>query len=146
MAGELQRQLRGDEGARAHPYKDHLGYLTIGIGRCIDPRKGIGLRPDEQQFLLMNDIRDRVVALSNRLPWFVRLDEARQGVLINMAFQLGTDGLLGFKKTLHLVEAGAYAAAAAEMMDSDWAVQTPERAARLSKQMQTGVWQYAPGA
>jgi lysozyme len=141
----LVRQLNGDEGRKPCVYQDHLGFWTIGIGRLVDARKpGAGLRPKEMDYLLSNDIEDRVQQLTTRLPWFVNLDEARQGVLLNMSFQLGVDGLLGF--TLELVRTGQYTAAADAMLQSKWAGQTPERAKRLSDQMRDGQWRYAPGA
>ena len=141
MIEQLTEQLRRDEGTRATVYKDTLGFDTIGVGRLIDSRKpGAGLRPDEIDYLLRNDINDRVQALTKALPWFDRLDEARRGVLINMAFQLGTAGLLGFKSTLALVAAGKYAESAEQMLKSKWATQTPARAKRLADQMKTGVW------
>lgn len=136
----IAEQLDRDEGRKSAAYQDHLGYWTIGVGRLIDARKGGGLRPDEIDYLLNNDINDRVAALTQALPWFKDLDEARQGVLINMAFQLGTDGLLGFKTTLRLVSEGQYADAALQMVQSKWASQTPERATRLAKQMKDGTW------
>lgn len=137
----LTEQLRRDEGIEPSAYQDHLGYWTIGVGRLIDARKGGGLRPDEIDYLLANDIQDRQAALTSALPFFTELDEARQGVLLNMAFQLGTDGLLAFKTTLELVRLGNFDAAAENMLLSKWATQTPERAARLAKQMASGVWQ-----
>ena len=141
MIETLTAQLRRDEGQRPLAYQDHLGYWTIGVGRLIDSRKpGAGLRPDEIDYLLRNDINDRVQALTKALPWFSALDEARRGVLINMAFQLGTAGLLGFKSTLALIAAGKYAEAAEQMLKSKWATQTPERAKRLAEQMKTGEW------
>lgn len=141
MIEKLTAQLRRDEGIKATAYQDHLGYWTIGVGRLIDSRKpGAGLRPDEIDYLLRNDIADRVQALKKALPWFDRLDEARRGVLINMAFQLGTAGLLGFKSTLALIVAGKYAEAAEQMLNSKWATQTPARAKRLAEQMKTGEW------
>lgn len=144
---DLVRQLRGDEGVKPHAYQDHLGFWTIGVGRLVDKRKpGSGLRPAEIDMLLANDIADREQELSHRLPWFSKLDAARQGVLLNMAFQLGVDGLLAFKITLALVEAGQYAEAANQMLKSLWARQTPQRAERMAKQMATGEWQFAPGA
>ena len=146
MKTELTRQLKGDEGVRAHAYKDHLGYLTVGVGRLIDDRKpGSGLRPHEIDYLLRSDIDDRIEALTRRLPWFQNLDDARRGVLLNMSFQMGVEGLLKFKNTLDLIERGQYAAAASGMLQSLWAKQTPDRAKRLSEQMRTGVWQYTPG-
>lgn len=147
MRAELERQLVGDEGKKRFMYYDHLGYATIGIGRLIDHRKpGAGLRPDEITYLFRNDVEDRLDQLTRRLPWFQNLDDARRGVLLNMSFQLGVDGLLGFRNTLGLVRDGKYLAASEAMLDSKWATQTPERAQRLAKQMAEGVWQYAPGA
>ena len=141
MIEQLTTQLRSDEGTKATAYQDHLGFWTIGVGRLIDSRKpGAGLRPDEIDYLLRNDISDRVAALTKALPWFDRLDEARQGVLLNMAFQLGTAGLLGFKSTLALIAAGKYAEASEQMIKSKWATQTPARAKRLAEQMKTGEW------
>ena len=141
MIEKLTEQLRRDEGVKPAAYQDHLGFWTIGVGRLIDSRKpGAGLRPDEIDYLLRNDINDRVSALQRALPWFDRLNDARRGVLVNMAFQLGTAGLLGFKSTLALVERGQYAEAAEQMLKSKWANQTPARAKRLAEQMKTGEW------
>ena len=141
MIEQLTAQLRRDEGNKATVYKDTLGFDTIGVGRLIDSRKpGAGLRPDEIDYLLRNDIADRVAALTKALPWFEKLDDARRGVLLNMAFQLGTDGLLGFKSTLALIAAGKYTEAADQMLKSKLATQTPARAKRLAEQMKTGEW------
>lgn len=143
MIADIVKQLKIDEGVRRTVYKDHLGYLTIGVGRLVDPNKpGSGLRDSEIELLLRNDIEDRIAALGNVLPWFHELDEVRQGVLVNMAFQLGTAGLLGFKTTLKLIEAQKYAEAADQMLASKWARQTPARAQRLATQMRSGKWQF----
>lgn len=147
MRSDLARQLRGDEGVRACVYKDSKGLLTIGIGRLVDKRvKGAGLRPDEIAYLFNNDLDDRIDQLTRRLPWFQNLDDARKGVLLNMSFQMGVDGLLEFEHTLALVRDGKYENAAHAMLQSLWAKQTPERAQRMAEQMRSGVWQFAPGA
>lgn len=144
MKTELTRQLKGDEGEKAQAYQDHLGFWTIGVGRLIDPRKpGSGLRSYEIDFLLQNDIDDRIDQLTRRLPWFQNLDDARKGVLLNMAFQLGVDGLMEFKNTLALVGQGKYREASENMLKSKWATQTPARANRLATQMASGIWGYA---
>jgi lysozyme len=144
MKSELIRQLRSDEGERKCVYRDSLGLWTIGVGRLVDPGKpGAGLRDDEISYLLNNDVDDRIDALTRKLPWFQNLDDARKGVLLNMAFQLGVDGLLQFKQTLQLVMEGKYENAAHAMLQSKWSQQTPARAKRLSDQMRSGVWQFA---
>lgn len=140
MTEQLARQLRRDEAVVPHAYEDSEGLLTIGVGRLIDKRKGGRLRDDEIEYLLKNDIADVSESLRRRLPWLSKLDEARQGVLLNMAFNLGIDGLLAFRKTLALVESGDYAGASVEMLNSKWARQVKGRATRLSEQMRTGQW------
>lgn len=140
MGDDLARQLRRDEGVVEHAYIDSEGWTTIGVGRLIDKRKGGRLRDDEIEYLLQNDITEKTDELIRRLPWAADLDEARKGVLINMAFNLGVSGLLGFRKTLALIEAGDYTKASVEMLDSRWARQVKGRAARLSEQMRTGKW------
>lgn len=145
MRENIIRSLRGEEGEVLHEYKDHLGYSTIGVGRLIDQRKGGGITAEEAAYLLGNDIDKVTKQLNSRLPWWTKLDDARQGVLVNMAFQMGVDGLLGFKNTLKMIEAGQYESAARGMLQSKWAQQTPSRAKRMAEQMRTGVWQYKPG-
>jgi lysozyme len=141
MYDELTVQLRRDEGERLSAYADSLGWLTIGIGRLIDSRKGGGITREESAYLLRNDIAKVDRQLQERLPWVVTLSPARRGALQNMAFQLGINGLLGFKNTLVMIEQGEYAKAADAMLKSKWAEQTPERAKRLSRQMLTDTWQ-----
>ena len=136
----IVQQLKNEEGSVAHAYQDSLGYWTIGVGRLIDERKGGLLYPDEIDYLLQNDVNRTTAGIRAALPWFHLLDEARQAVLIGMAFQMGVKGLLAFTTTLTHVRVGRYAEAAVAMLESLWAKQTPERAARLSKQMETGEW------
>ena len=141
MIDDLTAQLRRDEDERATVYQDSLGFWTIGIGRLVDGRKhGAGLRPDEMAYMLRNDINDRVLSLTHALPWFNTLDAARQGALLNMAFQMGTQGLLQFTTTLARIARGDYEGASRSMLDSKWATQTPERAKRLAAQMKDGTW------
>jgi lysozyme len=135
------QQLKNEEGVIPHAYQDSLGFWTIGVGRLIDQRKGGLLYPDEIDYLLANDVQRATAGIQDALPWFQVLDEPRQAVLIGMAFQMGLKGLLAFSTTLSHVRVGRYADAAVAMLESVWAKQTPERAKRLSKQMETGEWQ-----
>ena len=138
---DLRQQLIRDEGSVSHAYEDSLGFTTIGVGRLIDFRRGGGLRDGEIDFLLGNDIEEKTAQVLAALPWASKLSETRRAVLINMAFQLGIGGLLKFKRALGSIEDGQYKEASMEMLDSLWAQQTPERAKRLSKQMESDEWQ-----
>ena len=138
---DLKQQLIDEEGEVLHAYQDHLGYWTIGVGILIDKRKGGGLRKEESDFILNNRIRLKTAEVEKALPWSKDLDEPRKAVLIGMAFQMGTDGLLGFKNTLKMIERRQYKEAGEGMLNSLWAKQTPARAKRMAKQMETGTWQ-----
>lgn len=151
MYDELRKQLKLDEGCEYEPYRDHLGFWTIGIGHLIDPKRG-GVWPElvngrateaqvEQWFA--EDAAEAEAQLQKRLPWARTLDPARRGALINMTFQLGINGLLEFKRTLAAIQEGDYSRAALMMLQSLWAKQTPARAERMAEQMRTGEWQYA---
>lgn len=141
LVSDLTKQLNRDEGRVRHAYQDSLGYWTIGVGRLIDKRKGGGLTDEEMDYLLSNDISIRMQEVLKRLPWANSLSPARLGVLLNMSFQMGVEGLLGFKNTLKMVQAGDFEGASKGMLNSKWATQTPARAKRLSIQMRTDQWQ-----
>ena len=134
-------QIKRHEGLVLHAYKDSLGYLTIGYGRLIDKAKHGGISEAEAEYLLQNDVSIVLAALHRNIPFFDSLCVPRQAVLVNMAFQMGIQGVQKFKKTLSLVEMGDYDGAADGMLKSLWAKQTPNRAAEMAQQMRTGKWQ-----
>lgn len=141
LMDKLTKQLRRDEGEILHAYTDHLGYWTIGVGRLIDKRRGGGITKEESAYLLNNDITKRYEALQSRIPWINNLSEPRIGVLVNMSFQLGVEGLMGFYSTITCIRNGKYEEAADNMRNSLWYKQTPVRAERLCVQMITDEWQ-----
>jgi lysozyme len=131
----LVRQIELHEGLRLKPYRCTAGKLTIGVGRNLEDR---GITLSEARMLLANDLADVRNGLLNALPWVAQLDDVRQRVLIDMAFNLGLQGLLEFKRTLAAVQAGQYQQAATMMLQSRWAKQVGQRAERLSRMMVTG--------
>lgn len=134
----LIAELRRDEGEVLHAYKDTEGYVTVGVGRLLDKRRGGGISREESAYLLRNDISKKIAALDQELPWWRQLSPTRQRVIVNMAFNLGVAGLLGFKNTLASVQRGDYDDAALRMLDSKWATQVGDRAKRLADLMRTG--------
>lgn len=135
---KLAQQLKRHEGLRLNPYTDTVGKLTLGVGRNLIDK---GITEREALFMLDNDVDYFYNQLNKNLTWFKSLDDARQNVLVNMAFNLGIRGLLTFKMTLSLIEYGDYDNAATEMLNSVWAYQVGQRAIELSKQMTTGEFQ-----
>jgi lysozyme len=139
---EIRAHLEAEEGRVAHAYKDNLGYWTIGVGRLIDQRKGGKLSDAEIDLLLANDIAAKMAAIADLPAWAaVKDDPARATALLSMAFQLGVEGLAGFHNSLSLIADKQWSAAAANLMQSLWAKQTPERARRVTQMIATGVMQ-----
>lgn len=137
----LRGQLELDEGRRNVLYRDHLGYLTIGIGRLLDPRKGGKLRENEIDFLFSNDLEEVESELEFAFPFWTKLNGPRQAALVNMCFQLGLPKLLQFKKMLQALADEHWSDARHQALDSEWAKQTPDRARRVAYQLETGEWQ-----
>lgn len=133
---ELIAQLKRHEGLSLKPYRDSMGLLTIGYGRNLDD---VGISEHEAEMLLAADAAGAEAALFKAIPWAKDLDPVRQDVLINMAFNMGINKLLGFVNTLHYVSVGDYARAAEGMLNSLWARQVKSRAIELAKHMETGV-------
>lgn len=136
---ELVDQLKKHEGVRSHVYECPMGYLTIGVGRNIDPNGGIGLSDDEIDYLLENDIR-RCEKELDRFSWFADMDMVRQDALINMCFNLGFTRLLKFKNMLAALAEGKYKLAAVEALDSKWAKQVGQRAKDIAHMFEHGTY------
>jgi lysozyme len=137
VVNTMVQQLTRDEGLRYKPYQDSVGKLTIGVGRNLSD---VGLSLDEIQYLLANDLKKADAEVHSHLPWADALSDVRRAVLVEMAFNLGIDGLLKFKNTLALIQAGMFEAATNEMLKSKWAKEVGDRANRLSEQLKTGMW------
>ena len=150
MITNLIDQLKRDEDNRIYVYDDAngkaivpgsvvVGHPTIGIGRALDRQ---GLSDGERSYIFANDIVRVRGALEEHFPWALGLSDARQGVLLNMIFQMGAEGLTEFRSFLQACIKGDVDAAHDAMLDSKWAkVQSPQRATRLSIQYKTGIWQ-----
>lgn len=139
----LREQLKRDEGTgtvkdgRLMPYVDTVGKVTIGWGRNLTDR---GVSFVEAENMLDHDIDVAIRDCSAKFPWFASLDPVRQGVLVNMCFNMGLTRLLQFRNTLKLIEKGQYEHAAIQMLQSKWADQVGDRALRLAEQMRSGRW------
>jgi lysozyme len=138
----LLPDLQRDEGLRLTAYPDPLSGgepWTIGYGHTGDVVEGETCTEDQALDWLTTDVAFAEMGLDGHLPWWRTLDDPRQDVLCEMAFQLGVAGLCEFTHTLAAVQAGDWQAAHDGMLDSEWARQVPSRANRLATQMLTGV-------
>lgn len=135
---KLEDDLVRDEGEVLHAYQDSRGFWTIGVGQMIDQRAGGQISRAASRFMLAESIDEKSTELDQRLPAWRKFSDARQRVLLNMAFNLGVGGLLKFHDTLSYALLGQFDAAADAMLASLWAKQVGDRAVRLAKMMREG--------
>lgn len=143
----MSAQLRtmADEGCRLTVYDDATGQPivkgsivqgnpTIGYGRLLCAPGGIS---NAEAVAMFGIDWTRAEADARTLPGFSNLNSVRQGVLIEMVFQLGINGVRKFVKMLDAIARNDFIGAANEMRNSRWAQQTPERAGRLADLMES---------
>jgi len=135
MTETLTEQIVRHEGLRLSMYRDSLGIETIGVGHNLRDKP---ISNSAAMAILEDDLIDARDGLFTALPWVEELNEARRNVLINMSFNLGIKGLLGFTNMLTLINLGDYRRASEAMLKSKWAVQTGKRAKELANIMLTG--------
>lgn len=131
----LRDRLIRHEGMRFAAYRDTMGKLTIGVGRCLDTK---GISRDEALYLLDNDIAYITEHAAIAFPWMTGLNPARRDVLLEMCFQLGINGVLGFKNALAAMRDHSWASASTNMLNSAWHKQTPARCEELANIMLKG--------
>ena len=126
--------IRDHENVRLKVYHDTLGHATIGWGRCLECE---GITREEADMLLAND-KARIDHELAQLPWYAALDPARQAVIVDMAYNLGVEGVLGFKSMIARIEAQDWDGAAFAMHHSKWAHQVGRRSFEDAQIMRSG--------
>ena len=133
----LIENIKAHEGYRREIYKDSVGKPTVGYGFLVS-----ALSPDEIKLNggkvepMSKEVADKILNLKvsklkkrvfQCLPWLESKPQNVQDTLIEMAYQLGLAGLMGFRHTLGCIEAGDYAQAARNLRASLLYRQTPKR-------------------
>ena len=135
---KLRKQLEIDEGVEYKIYKDHLGYLTFGVGHLVlefdsEYRLPAGSPVSKSRVIeafesdCENVLRDCSILYKD----FDDLPEEAQQVIANMMFNMGRPRLSKFKGMKRGVDARDWNVAADEMVDSSWYRQVTNRADRL---------------
>jgi lysozyme len=146
---QLIEALKIHEGLRLVPYRDTAGKLTIGYGHNLEAKPLSWLRASSPipkkvaELILDMDVDDALHSLDVYLPWWRTLDDVREQVLAEMAFNMGVDddprnGLDSFKNTLLAIREGRWREAQEGMLNSKWAGQVHGRAIELANMMLTG--------
>ena len=132
----LKERIKSNEGFSSKPYKDQLGYLTIGYGHLILSNENILLKKKihkkELEEIFEKDFKKALSNFNNTFKSFT-LNEKESELLIEMIFQLGIKGCLKFKNLIKNIKKGNKHLVCFDMMDSLWYKQTPNRVKTLIK-------------
>ena len=126
----LIENIKESEGFVKHVYDDSLGIPTIGYGFAI---KDLDLDEDIASEILSRKIEKLINRVDGKFDWFNEANDKIKEVVVEMCYQLGLGGFSKFKKTISYFANKDYIKASVEMLDSKWATQTPNRANKLSK-------------
>ncbi len=146
MSEKLIEQLKFEEGFRARKYLCTRGHWTIGYGRNLDARPYFEgakipaeITQEKAEAILASDVWKTTEALHACWHGFGLLQGARKDACVQMAFQMGVDGFLGFKKMRDALVRCDWQAAYNHALDSKWAREdSPARAKRVAGQFLTG--------
>ena len=133
---KLKLRIKQNEGYSEKPYKDQLGFFTIGYGHLIrqNEKKYFSKAFNKKHFDIVfeNDFRK---ALNQYKKFFLKKNHtvSEKELLIEMLFQLGLRGVSKFKKMLYFLNKKQKFMASLEMLDSLWYLQTPYRVENLIK-------------
>lgn len=150
ISQELLNQVKFEEGLRLNAYTCPAGKKTIGYGHNLEanPYFEGNLIPDkiteeQAEVILAHDLANVATRLAT---WhgYELLQGARKDAVIQMAFQLGFDGFMGFKNLRKALLHCDWQAAFKHALDSKWARQTPSRASRVAHQFLTGIHYSVP--
>ena len=141
ITDELRARVQDHEGLRTQMYLDSLGKATIGIGHLIQPHEreryaeGVEISMDEVNELFDIDLNKAAAGADHLIDECIGHDLPQHisEVILEMVFQLGTNGVRKFKKMWKAMRVKDWKTAAEEMKDSRWHSQTPKRCEHLAE-------------
>lgn len=132
---QLRARTIHHEGERSKPYIDSVGNVTIGMGHNLTEN---GLSDKMIQELFEQDLAIAEEELRGFL-WWHKLDGVRQGVLIELNFNIGIKSFNTFKRMIANVELGDFRQASLELINSLWYTQVGgERGLHMATVLETG--------
>lgn len=129
----LFNDLKTDEGLRLNAYQDTVGVWTVGWGHTgKEVVHGLVWTLEQCEAALESDVAATENQLDNLMPGWRSLDDIRQDVIVEMAYNIGVHGLLEFNSFLRLLFQGNWVAAAGDLRLTKWARQVGHRAQELA--------------
>jgi len=132
----LKKRIKKNEGFSIKPYKDQLGFLTVGYGHLIkngEEKKFYKKNTKKELEYIFEKDFQKATSDFRRMFRKENYNIKQRELLIEMIFQLGIDGVLKFKKMFFYLNKKKDYMVCLEMMDSVWYKQTPQRVGNLIK-------------
>ena len=123
-----EAKIKSDEGFNQYVYIIN-NVKHIGYGFNLD---AVGLYREECDFILSNRCKLLVPELIVSFPGYSELSVARQSVLINLSYNLGVEGLMGFVDFVSASRAQDWKGGAQALLASKAAKEEPSRIERLA--------------
>jgi lysozyme len=133
----LKENIRQAEGFRPYVYSDSLGVPTIGYGFNIS-RSGPGLPKGVAESWLTGLAVKANADLSSKYSWYPNMSSARCNAVAELFYQLGDARFSSFDKMITALSRSDYKTASAELLNSVYNRQVPQRAARLAAAIANG--------
>ena len=140
---ELKKRIKKNEGFSLKPYKDQLGYFTIGYGHLILPNENHLLKNKinkAQLNSIFNKDFERAVKDYERFIKQKNHNRKNKELLIEMTYQMGAKKVLKFKTLISNMKKNKKHLVCFEMMDSLWYTQTPNRVKNLIRAFLKNEW------
>ena len=141
LTESLKDRVRLHEGVRTSMYLDTLGKATIGIGHLIKPHEreryaeGVEISMDEVEELFEMDLNRAAAGAESLIEECIGHDLPPhiEEVILEMVYQLGTQGVRNFKNMWKAMRVKDWKKASEEMKDSRWHKQTTKRCESLAE-------------
>ena len=141
ITDELKARVQDHEGLRTSVYLDSLGKKTVGIGHLVLPHEeerfaeGVEIPLEQIMEIFEMDLNRAAAGADSLIEECIGHDLPEQigEVILEMVFQLGTNGVRKFKKMWKAMRVKDWRTAAAEMKSSRWHSQTPKRCEYLAE-------------
>ena len=141
LTDSLKDRVRIHEGIRTTMYLDTLGKATIGIGHLIKPHEreryaeGVEISMDEVEELFEMDLNRAAAGAESLIQECIGHDLPPhvEEVILEMVYQLGTQGVRNFSKMWKAMRVKDWKKASEEMKNSRWHKQTTKRCESLAE-------------
>ena len=133
---QLIKRIKKNEGFSSAPYKDQLGFLTVGYGHLILSNEKhltkTKLSKDKLEKIFIKDFKNAIKDYEKYLKKKTS-SKKEEELLIEMVFQMGVKRVLKFRNLLRNIRKKNKHLVCFEMMNSLWYKQTPKRVKELIK-------------